>query len=439
MSVIAETNETIKRIPWKEFLSKQLYKIIGFIIVASLIIGVMIISELMGNLEDISRSDTLYLIAVALSSMCFILVLFGFSKIVLFDMGQEFGLRDPETKKIRFNFRFFLFGSLSLSFCSAIYLLLDVFLRSTYLELLPVLAMEWVLISFNLDIPGLTDIEDRTEFYQTVRNIYFDFFFIVIITFSVIVFLSILTSLARRRLVSKFKKEEIDAQEEEKENRVIYKLLLWIFTPLINIFLLGVTASIGNSAPLLVFILFFLMLGLTIWWVYQLFKIIFLVLWRGFKFTAFLTSVNALIVIPLIFVLYLVPVLSWVAYDIWNGVQAGLISPDFANVLQAAAHFIQFRARDFFAILELDFVIITVVATFIVGFAEGFAIVAIFSAIYRGVEVAKTGQIIARSPPKVAVISKYLVMFGVWFGMVWDSFIEVWTMLIEELHIQLPR
>ncbi|MHA1330505.1 MAG: hypothetical protein ACTSR2_05445, partial [Candidatus Hodarchaeales archaeon] len=131
----------------------------------------------MGNLEDISRSDTLYLIAVALSSMCFILVLFGFSKIVLFDMGQEFGLRDPETKKIRFNFRFFLFGSLSLSFCSAIYLLLDVFLRSTYLELLPVLAMEWVLISFNLDIPGLTDIEDRTEFYQTVRNIYFDFFF----------------------------------------------------------------------------------------------------------------------------------------------------------------------------------------------------------------------------------------------------------------------
>ncbi|MHA1971377.1 MAG: hypothetical protein ACTSW1_00205, partial [Candidatus Hodarchaeales archaeon] len=63
----------------------------------------------------------------------------------------------------------------------------------------------------------------------------------------------------------------------------------------------------------------------------------------------------------------------------------------------------------------------------------------IFSAIYRGVEVARTGQIIARSPPKVAVISKYLVMLGVWFGMVWDSFIEVWTMLIEELHLELPK
>ncbi|WP_455464131.1 hypothetical protein, partial [Candidatus Hodarchaeum mangrovi] len=183
------------RIPWKEYFRKQSIKLLGFIIIACLIIGVMFVSQQMGELQDISRQDPNYLFAVFLSSICFILVLIGFSKIVLFDMGKEFGLRDEKTDKTRFDLRFFLFSTLALSFCSAMYLLLDVFLGNAYLELLPVLLMEWIIISFDIQITGLTDkLGDRREFYQTARNVYFNFVFLIIVGFSVLIFLSILTS-----------------------------------------------------------------------------------------------------------------------------------------------------------------------------------------------------------------------------------------------------
>ncbi|MFX0052492.1 MAG: hypothetical protein ACFE8U_14500, partial [Candidatus Hermodarchaeota archaeon] len=205
-SLITETKGIITRIPWREYLVSQIFKIIGFIVLAILIIGTMIYSGQITDLETMTIEDPIYVITVALSSLCFILVLIGFSKIVLFDMANEFGLRDEETKKMIYDSRFFLFAALALSFCSAIYLLLDVFLQDTYLEILPVLVMEWVLVATETDIPGLTDIGRGREFYQTARNIYFAFFFIVIIIFSVLVFLSILTTLGRNRVASRFKK-----------------------------------------------------------------------------------------------------------------------------------------------------------------------------------------------------------------------------------------
>ena len=94
MSLITETKEKIKRIPWKEYLKKQMVKIAGFIIIAFLIISVMLVSQEMGSLESVDRQDPLYLAAVALSSICFILVLVGFSKIVLFENVPAISLLD---------------------------------------------------------------------------------------------------------------------------------------------------------------------------------------------------------------------------------------------------------------------------------------------------------------------------------------------------------
>ncbi|MFX0185357.1 MAG: hypothetical protein ACFE95_19925 [Candidatus Hodarchaeota archaeon] len=424
-SVITDTKEIITRIPWKEYLVSQIYKIIGFIVLAVLIIGTMVYSEQITDLETMTIEDPIYVITVALSSICFILVLIGFSKIVLFDMANEFGLRDEETNKMIYDARFFLFAALALSFCSAIYLLLDVFLQDTYLEILPVLAMEWVLVSSEADIPGLTDIGRGREFYQTVRNIYFAFFFIVIIIFSVLVFLSILTTLGRNRVTSRFKKEE---EEEEEENKRLYKVLLWLAIPFINIFLFTLLPTAIGSVVGIIFLI------LTAWWFYQLLKVIFLIIWRGFKVTAFITSVNALLIIPLILVLYGLPVISWTLWDLWLLIQEGTISFDIPQMIQAAVPILQDRSTDIISIIQLDFIFITIIATFIVGFAEGFAIVAIFSAIYKGVEVARTGQIITRSPPKVMVISKYIILLGVWAGLVWDSLATILEMLIARFN-----
>ena len=89
----------ITRIPWKEYFKSQIYKVIGILIVALLIIGVMFVSQEI-DLSTATINDPAYLLAVLLSSLCFILVIIGFSKIVLYDMAVEFGLRDEETNKI---------------------------------------------------------------------------------------------------------------------------------------------------------------------------------------------------------------------------------------------------------------------------------------------------------------------------------------------------
>lgn len=425
LSLMSSFITELTRIPWKEYLKSQIYKIIGLLIIALLIIGVMFVSQEI-DLSTATIEDPAYVIAILLSSICFIFVLIGFSKIVLFDMASEFGLRDEETNQMVYNTRFFLFAALALSFCSAIYLLLDVFLyqenptlniKPTYLELLPVLVMEWVLVSFRVEIPDLTEkIGTGKEFYQTARNIYFDFFFIIIIAFSVLIFLSILTTLARNRVASRFKKEE--KVDEEEENKRLYKILAWLGIPIFGLFLSDLLTT--PIAPIIGIIL----IGLLIWWIYQIAKFIFLILWKGLKITAFITSVNFLLIIPLIGILYLLPVVAWLIWDIF-----------FEGKTDLWAVFMT-RALDVINIIQLDFVFITLIATVIVGFAEGFAIVAIFTAVFKGVEVARSGRIITRSPPKVAVIMKYLIMFSAWLGLFWNSLRGILQML--ELDIEIP-
>ena len=120
-----DTQNLVSRIPWKEFLKDQLFKLIGFLILSILIIGTIIYSGKMTNIDSIltgeltdlelAIQDQNSLITIILSTFCFLLVLIGFSKILLFDMAEEFGLRDEETHKIKFDLRFFLFAALAIS------------------------------------------------------------------------------------------------------------------------------------------------------------------------------------------------------------------------------------------------------------------------------------------------------------------------------------
>jgi len=434
-----DSKNLISRIPWKEFLKDQLFKLIVFFILSILIICTIIYSGNMTNIDSIltgelsdlelAIQDQNSLITIILSTICFLLVLIGFSKILLFDMADEFGLRDEETHKVKLDLRFFLFAALTISFCSSMYLLLDVFLENTYLQLLPVMILSLLLVYFEIEQEGLTNLTGRV-FYVTTRNLYFTFFFLVIILFSVLIFLIILTSLARKRVTSRFRKEE---EEEEDANRSLFKILAWLTIPIINIFLyFQLSTSLGTIIGIIFLILF-------AWWLFQLAKLIFLILWRGFKITAFITSVNALLILPLILVLYVLPVITWTVWDIVSLLQEGTIPAELGPIIQEAIPILIFRGTDVLGIIQLDFVFITIIATIIVGFAEGFAIFAIFSAIFKGAEVARTGRILARSPPKVVVISKYLILLGFWVGLFLNSFLNIWNMLILEFNINLPE
>jgi hypothetical protein len=419
--------EKVSRIPWKEYLSKQFVTLVGLSIITLMLIAIMVLSADI-DLSTVTISDNNYLIAIILSSICFFLVLFGFSKIVLFDMADEFGLRDENGKMI-YNSRFFLFALLALSFCSAIYLTLDVFLQETYLELFPTILMRYVIDSFDIQIEGLSDLTGR-EYYQTSRNIWFAFFFVIIILFSILVFLSILTSYARKRLVGKFQKEEETDEVAKKGTKAIYKLFAWMIIPFLSFFVMGVSESPLGPIIGVAYLIAIL------WWFYQVFKAIFLVVWRSVKITDFITSINLLVIIPLIGVLWLLPTLLW---GIWDTYNASGTSMSMNQMINTFLQSIVERIVDFEAIIQVDFIIITTIATLVVGFAQGFAILAIFSALARGAEVARTGQILARSPPKIMVLSKYLVMLGVWLSLVWDSFLELWQTLILEFNFQLPE
>ncbi|PWI46894.1 hypothetical protein CEE45_14485 [Candidatus Heimdallarchaeota archaeon B3_Heim] len=419
--------EKVSRIPWKEYLSKQMVKIIGLLLITFLLIIVMIISVGIEDLSTVTYGNTEYVVAIVLSTLCFFLVLIGFSKIVLFDMADEFGLRD-ESGKMMYNSRFWLFTLLALSFCSAIYLLLDVFLQETYLQLLPVIFMRGILDYFELDIENLSDVDGR-KFYETARNLYFGGFFLLIIAFSIIVFLIILTTFARRRVVRKFKKEE-EVEEKEKEGiKTIYKLFAWILIPFLAFFVIALqNTSIGPIVTIGYLLA-------AIWWIYQVLKVIFQIVWGGVKITAFITSVNLLVIIPLIATLWLLPTFLW---GIWDTVQAvtdsSFTMPELTNLFVDS---IITRLVDFNNLIQLDFIIITIIATLVVGFAEGFAIIAIFSALSRGIEVARSGQVLARSPPKVMVFSKYLVMLGVWVSLLWDSFGAIIEMLKNQINLNI--
>ena len=419
--------EKVSRIPWKEYFSKQFVTLVGLSVITLMLIAIMVLSADI-DLSIVSISDTNYLIAIILSSICFFCVLLGFTKIVLFDMADEFGLRDENGKMI-YNSRFFLFALLALSFCSAIYLTLDVFLQETYLELFPTILMRYFIDSFDIQIEGLSNLTGR-EYYQTSRNIWFAFFFVIIILFSILVFLSILTSYARKRLVGKFQKEEETEEVAKKGTKAIYKLFVWIIIPFLSVFAMGVGESpLGPIIGIIYLIA-------VLWWFYQIFKAIFLVVWRSVKITAFITTINLLVIIPLIGVLWLLPTLLWGVWDTYNASGASMSMNQMINTfLQSIVE----RIVDFEAIIQVDFIIITTIATLVVGFAQGFAILAIFSALARGAEVARTGQLLARSPPKIMVLSKYLVMLGVWLSLVWDSFLELWQTLIFEFHFQLPE
>jgi hypothetical protein len=350
-------------------------------------------------------------------------------------MAKEFGLRD-DTGNMVYNLRFWLFAMLNVSFCSSIYILLGVQLETAYLVILPVLLLRTGLESFNLNIQGLSDLTGE-NFYQTARNLYFGFFFVIIIGFSIIVFLSILTTFARRRIVKRFRKEEEEIEIEKKGIRTIYKIFFWILIPPFIVFAYIVQSESERANPAAEPLLLLIALVPLAWWTYQTLKVIFLTVWGGAKITVFVTSVNLLVIIPLIVVLWLLPVIFLSVGDVWDALQLSVSPTDPSEIVKLFIDAFFTHILIFPSLIGVDFIIITSLATLVVGFAEGFAIIAIITALFRGVEVTRSGQILGRSPPKLMVFFKYLVMFGVWLSLLWTSFVEIVSMLINFLDIDL--
>ena len=173
----------VRQIPWKEFVKKQLMKIVGIIIIISMVLFIIQLSNNITpdrnelNPESIIGFDnSTYLLLIITSSTLFLFVLFIFTKFIFIDNKEEFGIDSYRS------WRSILVFFLVIAFISAVYLLLDSSLVNIYLVTGPV-DLVWYLDNvLGMSIPGLGANTDRLAYAQ-IRSMWFFGFYIFLIVF----------------------------------------------------------------------------------------------------------------------------------------------------------------------------------------------------------------------------------------------------------------
>ncbi len=378
------------------------------------------------DLDVLENNDsTQFISLIIVSSFTFLLLLAGILKTFVLDSAYSLGLAD-ETGKYKI-FQTVSFSFLAILFVSCIYFLIDVALQEAFLQLGPVLAFQSVLDLLKLDIPGFTNLVGR-EFYQTARNILFEILALLIIIYLILAIIMKVTQTGRNRLLKRLNIEKGEIEEEKNENTPVYKILLFIIFPPLDYFLLvnTIDTTIFLFAPVVIFI------GLTsIWWVYQFIKALVSVIWKGAKITPFLTSVNFLLVIPPILIFLILPALLQTILDLLSD---GTYAINFEMILLVFGK----NIVAFDKIIFLDFIILTSIATAVIGFAEGASLFAILRALKDGVSFSRSGEIALDQAPKIGVWTKYVALLGIWIGVLLNTLGALWTSLKEILLLNLP-
>ena len=169
---------------------------------------------------------------------------------------------------------------------------------------------------------------------------------------------------ARRRTIKKptklGRKKLNEKLSENITNAGSFTILAFILIPIIDSILLLEHLK-ENSIPFLAIIAITM-----VWWLYQLLKLIKYIMKNGFKEIKFNISLILYFLFPIFALFWLIPSFILIGLDSWTS---------FVNIntleLDTIITFIVTRIFDIFSIVILDFVIITVIATFTVGFAEG--------------------------------------------------------------------
>ena len=448
-----ESKSFIERIPWKTYLKSILIKL-GLIIIMAILFLLIVYysSKITPDLfaEDnpdnvIGFNSSTYILLIIISSTLFLLVLGSFIKTLFFDHKDEFGINDyTSTKTV-------ILGILIVSFISAVYVLLDVALRNVYLTTGPVDVI-WILDNnFNLDIPTITSSTNRLA-YAHIRSFYFIGFYIIMLIFPVIIFFILLTRFGRSKLF-KEEPEEFGKKKSHLEEKAFNALGI-IFAPFLVLFLISVmiTSNLGGFTGN---VLAISILGIAVWWIYQVIMLFI----KGLKLGAFFSYANIILFFPIIFLFYILPVLLWTGWDLFkiysmNGSTIETAFTELHTTLDNSVIDIAHLSLDGFInlviqsltinavyvlrIIQLDFVFIIGVSAIAIGFAEGYAIISIFRALLKGASIAKTGRVASKSAPKMVVMASRLVMIGAWLTFFWDRIIITIDVIKEEFVVYFP-
>lgn len=436
----------------KEYIIKQLIKIIILLIIICLLWICFQLSSQIPTDKPIGFDSQTYIFLIITSSILFILVVLAFTKIILFDNREEFGIVSYKS------WRTFFFFLLMMAFLSAVYLLLDVALikSNVYLIIGPV-DVVWLLVT-NLNI-SIANISSSTNFlaYSNIRNLYFLLFIVIMLLFPLFMFLMILTRLGRKQF---FKVSTENTQGASLKSQ-LFRLLSFIFIPIIELFFLVLLFS-GSSLSMY-FDIFIGLLGIifAIYWLYLLTRLI----WKTVKITIWFSYANILLVFPIIFVFYILPVVLWSSWDILliytqqnvtNTIHSLLPMSTYYNAtfnfstftlvdhLTLVLKTLLYNALPFpqtiIRILQLDFVIIVGISAIVIGIAEGYSLLAIFQAMYKGISISRTNHELKYVSPKFITTFSKLAMFGAWLSLLWDKFLIIYAFIKLEFPVfNLPK
>ncbi len=444
----------IKRIPWREFIRNQFKKLVGFLIMLIMMLIIISLSnDVSGGSDEInpdniiSSSSNNDLLLIFLSSSLFLIVLAFFTKVVFIDHKFEFGIENWKSQRA---FWFFL---LTISFILLVYILLDIALVNVYLITGPALVMWSLESAVGSSIPFSIPVDTDRLAYSEIRGLYFTAMYVFILLFPLVMFMVILSRYGRNKISER--------REQPKTPYTLKRFIKFILVIPLELILLSIFAAVNSSSlpPIISIVIIFSMLVVGFWWLLQLLTLIFRVL----KFTAFITYSNILIIVPIIFLFYLLPAILWGSWDLiyilrTGGLDNTIYNTDFASTesmridpntedigglgwqdfLIFYLQTIYYNLGSLIRIVELDFVIIVGLSAVVIGFAEGYSIVAIFRSLSRGVSIARSGRIASQSAPRMIVITSRLIYILAWLALLWDKFLVLWEISIEELNFDLP-
>jgi len=440
--------DKIKRIPWRTYIRNQMKLLAGALLMLAMMVIIIFQSEHVSGGRDILNPSSVLsygtnaaIWLVLVSSLLFLAVLLAFGRMLFFDRKEEFHIENYKSPRSIF---FFL---LTISFLSQIYILLDVALINVYLITGPVSIIQWFDSAFGINL--ITDGIDRAS-YADVRGVLFLVLFIFNLLFPLLMFIALFTRYGRRVL-----KKDKEIRKKKPYGRK--KALYFVLAP-VAIGLLGTLVSnVFGSVPILAIMFLIITALIFIWWLIQFV----ILLAKLLRFTFIFGYSNITMVIPIAFIFYGLPAMLWGIWDLLTIIATGSISNtiyefDFMSGRNlsfdpstisgsSAGEFIRiffettlFNAQSAVRIVELDFIIIIGLATVVIGFAEGYTLFALVKSISKGVSIARTGRVISTSAPKIIVISTRLVILLAWFSLLWDKFLNLWQLLLDQFSFRLP-
>ena len=440
--------EKIRRIPWGTYIRAQLKLLVGALGMLALMVIIIFISESISGGREIpnpssvlSLDSTNALLLILVSSLLFIAVLMAFSKMLFFDRKEEFHIENYKSPR---SVWFFL---LTISFLSQIFILLDVALINVYMITGPVSVIQWIDSAF--DINQITDGIDRAS-YADIRGLIFMSLFIFNLIFPLFMFISLFTRYGRGVLKK-------DKEERKKKPYGLKKAIYFVLAPPFMVFLGMIVSNFFGSIPFLAVIFLIIIALIFIWWLIQLV----ILLARLLRFTFIFGYSNISMILPIIFIFYALPALLWGIWDLLTIIATGSTTNTIYEFEFMSSHNLTFdpgtisnlsvgemitvffetslfNAQSAVRIIELDFIIIIGLATVVIGFAEGYTLFALVKSISKGASIARTGRVVSTSAPRMVIISTRLMILFAWFSLLWDKFLNLWQLILDQFSFNLP-